>query len=148
MVYNRFSNIWGGSWEWERNSSEGADNYDNGGGGGGRGGDNDHGLNFGFRDIGFILQVKTFLCMAMRWLESRIKIMSNVFLLLFYLQVFFTLKSSSWSFLKLVFCDCCISVFFVLLLRYLIKLISLLTINFASFLAGGISAIFSFSNSL
>lgn len=29
-------------------------------------GDNDHGLNFGIRDVGFILQIKNFLCMAMR----------------------------------------------------------------------------------
>lgn len=62
MAYNRFSNIWGGSWEREGNSSGGGDYGDNVGGGGGG---NDHGLNFGIRDVGFILQIKTFLCMAM-----------------------------------------------------------------------------------
>ena len=109
MASNRFSNIWGGSWEWEGNNSGGGGNYsDNVSGRGGNG----HVLNFGIRDVGFILEIKPFLCMVMRWLESRIKILI-VFLLLFYLQVFFTLKYTSWSFLKIeVFCDICIFLFY------------------------------------
>lgn len=43
----------------------GGDNYSDNVSGGGGGGDN-HGLNFGIRDVGFILQIKNFLCMAMR----------------------------------------------------------------------------------
>lgn len=81
MAHNRLPRIWGVSWEWEGKCGYDGEDYDDNFGGS-DGGD-DHGLRLSKTD--FNLQIKNFLCKAMRWL----KIMSNnIFILTVFVSVF------------------------------------------------------------
>lgn len=93
MWCNRLSSIWEADWKWKGKSSYGSEGY--GDNVGGTDGGEEQRWNFGIRDTGFILQMETFLRMAMGWLE----IMSHhVFIF-----ILFTCCSSLWNLLHDLF---------------------------------------------